>query len=142
MVHDLMELDLSGFNVRNKPNTKELLEQKLLSLNPTARWWHDCLMRGAINEDEDMWTGFVSTADAIDGIMDVAGGRIYRKPGHRNVVQDMKKLCPSAEQKQKQIHNSRHRGLLLPDLHRARDEFEKYIGGEVQWPDIQDSEAF
>ncbi len=43
MVHDLYAMDLSEFNVRVKPATKELLEQKLSSLPHIERWWHDCL---------------------------------------------------------------------------------------------------
>lgn len=35
--------------------------------------------------------------------------------------------------KQQQSGNSRHRGLALPPLERARIEFETYIGGSVQW---------
>ena len=97
MAYDLLEMDLDGFNVRKKPNTSELLEQKLLSLDPIARWWHECLIQGVLEEEDEWWPDFVSTADAINGIMDAAGGRIYRKPSPRNVVQEMKKLCPSAK---------------------------------------------
>jgi hypothetical protein len=140
MAADLLEMDLSDFNVRDKPNTKELLEQKLLSLEPIARWWHDCISHGVINDDDDRWPEFVSTVDAVEGIMDVAGGRVYRKPGPRNVVQEMKKLCPSAKQWQKQSMGSRHRGLILPPLEDARTEFEQYLDGTIEWQDDQGSE--
>jgi len=140
MAQDLLAMDLSDFNVRKKPNTKELLEQKLHSLDPIARWWHDCLDRGAIGEDEEKWPDFVSTANAINGIMEVAGGRIYRKPSALEVVKEMKKLCPSAMQKQKQTKGDRHRGLSLPSLQQARDEFERYIGAEVPWSEVRESD--
>jgi hypothetical protein len=136
IAHDLLEMDLSDFNVRKKPNTNELLEQKLFSLNPFAHWWHECLIQGVIHEDDDWWPDFVSTAEAINGIMDVAGGRIYRKPSPRSVVQEMKKLCPSAKNDQKQKYGTRNRGFTLPSLQQARDEFEAYIGAPIEWPPL------
>ena len=142
LVHDLLAIDLSNFNIREKPNTKELLEQKLLSLSPIANWWYECLLQGSIFEDERGWQDFVSTNKAIEGIMAVGGGRVYRKPGPREVVQEMKKLCPSAEQWQKQVNNIRNRGFILPDLEKARAEFEAYLDGPVDWMDDQESEDY
>jgi hypothetical protein len=143
MAHDLLAMDLSAFNVRNKPNTQELLEQKLHSLDHITRWWHECLMHGSVFSDfgeKERWQEFVSTEKAIDGIMADAGGRVYRKPGPRDVVQQMKKLCPSAVHDQKQIMGSRHRGFILPSLEQARAEFEQYIDGTIEWPKDQESD--
>jgi len=135
-------MDLSDFNVRKKPSAKELIEQKLLSLSPIANWWYECLLHGSIFENEGRWQEFVSTTNAIEGIMAVGGGRIYRKPGPREVVQEMRKLCPSAEQWQKQVNGIRNRGFILPDLKQARAEFEKYLDGPVDWMDDQESEDY
>ena len=134
LVHDLLAIDLSEFNVRNKPNTQELLEQKLHSLDHIARWWHECLMQGSVFDDEERWQEFVSTENAIEGIM-AGAGRIYRNPGPRDVVQQMKKLCPSAIHGQKQMSGDRHRGFNLPSLQQARSEFEQYIDGPIKWPE-------
>jgi len=141
MVHDLQAMDLTNFNVRNKPNTKELLEQKLHSLDHIDRWWYECLERGDIDDDGE-WPDFVSTINAIKGIIELSGSsRIYRKPSSITVVNRMKKLCPSATQKQKQTKLDRHRGLSLPSLQQARAEFEKYIGAELSWSDAQESDS-
>ena len=142
LVHDLLALDLSDFNVREKHNTKELLEQKLNSLGPIAHWWYESLLQGSIFDDEERWQEFVSTTKAIEGILAVAGGRIYRRPGPRDVVQEMKKLCPSAAHWQKQVNGIRNRGFILPNLEQARDEFAEYLDGPVDWLDTQDSEEF
>jgi|GEM_PF-354677 len=135
MVHDLLAIDLSGFNVRNKPNTKELVEQKIHSLEPIHRWWHDGLYNGDIARG-DTWPEFLSTQEAIDGIIEVNGGRMHKKPSAIIISQALQKLCPSAKQHQQQVQfGGRHRGYLLPPLQQARDEFEKYIGGVVEWPE-------
>lgn len=128
MAHDLLEMDLSGFNVRDKPDTPELLEQKLRSLEPIERWWHDYLDSGG-----ERWPDFISTEDAIVGIVEVSGGKLYRKPAAIEVVQALLKLCPGARKKQVQLNYARQRGLSLPPLAQAREEFEQYIGGKVTW---------
>jgi hypothetical protein len=140
LVHDLLATDLSDFNVRQKPNTKELTEQKINSLGPIDHWWYECLLQGSIFDDEERWQEFVSTTKAIEGIIAIAGGRLYRRPGPRDVVQEMKKLCPSAEHWQKQVNGIRNCGFILPNLEQARDEFAEYLDGPVDWMDAQDSE--
>ncbi len=137
MVHDLLLMDLSNFNVRNKPNTRELVEQKLHSLDPIQRWWHDGLYNGALS-GQDSWPEFISTADAITGIIEVNGGRMHKKPSAIIISQAMVKICPGAKSHQMQSHFSRHRGYLLPSLQQARAEFERYMGGVVDWPLYQD----
>ena len=134
MVFDLWQIDLTGFNVRNKPNTKELVEQKIHSLDPIQRWWHDGLYNGTVANRDD-WPRFISTQEAIDGIIEVNGGRMHKKPSAITIAQALQKLCPSAKQHQHQERYDRHRGYLLPSLQQARAEFEKYIGGVVQWPE-------
>ena len=141
MVHDLLEMDLSDFNVRKKPNTKEFLQQKLHSLGPIGQWWHDCLMRGAIRDDDRDWHDFVSTSGALEGIKEVNGGRTYQNLNMITVVQEIKKLCPSAKKLQKQKRGDRRRGLFLPSLQQARTEFEKYIDGSIEWSDVELSDA-
>jgi len=134
MVHDLLLVDLSGFNVRSKPNTKELVEQKIHSLDPIMRWWHDGLYNGTFGNG-DNWPGFISTQDAIDGIIEVNGGRMHKKPSALIIAQALHKICPSAKQHQQQERYDRHRGYLLPSLQQARAEFALYIGGVVEWPE-------
>lgn len=131
MMHDLLAMDLSSFNVRDKPSTKALMDQKLHSLNPIERWWYEALMAGSI--DGETWPNFLPTGTAIDNIMEMAGGRVYRKPAPIDVVQSIKRMCPCASNAQRSDGFSRQRGLDLPALAEARTEFESYLGGAVPW---------
>jgi len=132
MVHDLLAMDLSGFNVRAKPHTQELLEQKLQSLEPIARWWYGRLVDGELGADDD-WPDFLATDAAIAGVMDFTGGKLYRKPSAQDIVKALKKLCPSAVPDQKETGLGRKRGLELPPLEKARSDFDRYIGAAVTW---------
>lgn len=140
MVHDLLEMDLSEFSVRNKPNTRELVEQKLHSLNPIQRWWHDALYSGEL-ANSNTWPDFISTLDAINGVLEVNGGKMHKKPSAITISQAMHKMCPSAKSHQMQSNLGRHRGYLLPSLKQGRTEFEQYIDGVVEWPEIELSEV-
>lgn len=140
MVHELLAMDISEFNVRAKPDTKELLEQKLQSLGPIARWWHDCLSSGELSVDGD-WPEFISTSDCIADIWEMNGGKSFKKPAAIDVVQALVKLCPSAVSKQQNDGLGRKRGLVLPSLAQARIEFDHYIGGAVNWPEVSSSDT-
>ncbi len=131
MAHDLLAMDLSGFNVRAKPNTGELVEQKLLSLDPVARYWYE-LLQGESRDDEE-WPDFIRTEAIIRGATELAGKRLYRNPSASETVKAVLKMCPSARKGQKQDSLSRGRGLHLPSLEVARAEFEVFIGGAVTW---------
>jgi len=140
-MHDLLEIDLSAFNVRAKPSTPGLLEQKLKSLEPIERWWHDCLENGAFelvaNEGgavtSGRWLDFHVTTDIVDYVMLFSGGKVFRKPSSSEIVNTLCKICPSITRGQKSTGGIRRRGLCLPPLHVARKEFEKHLGGPLPW---------
>ena len=48
MLHDLLQRDLTGFNVRRIPATDGLQQQKKLSLGTSDAWWSDVLHRGYV----------------------------------------------------------------------------------------------
>jgi hypothetical protein len=48
MLHDLLNRDLSGFDVRDVPHSEGLQEQKKLSLGTSELWWLDVLHRGYV----------------------------------------------------------------------------------------------
>jgi hypothetical protein len=139
MVHDLLAIDLAGFNVRHKPETQQLVEQKLHSLSPIARWWHDTLDNGDIT-GEGKWSDFIMTSAIIHGVSELAGKRLFKKPGAIDVLHEMAQLCPSATKHQQGSRLGRNRGLKLPSLEQARLEFERYIGGKIEWSRYDETE--
>lgn len=73
-VHRLATHDITNFNFRSKPNTGELLEQKLQSLKGFARYWFEVLSVGYIDcarptDRFEVWEGsqFVSTVHLSEG---------------------------------------------------------------------------
>lgn len=66
LLHHLMSLDLTDFNVRKMPKTKALGEQKMLSLNPEQTWWYSRLVDGIQIDKIDHWELNVSTKAVYD----------------------------------------------------------------------------
>lgn len=135
--YDLLAMDLTGFNIRAKPNTRELTEQKLQSLEKFPRWWFDCLSRGHIRDHEADWPQFIGTSTLTTLFLESEKTvRSYKQLIDRDVVAFMSKLCPLAKRDQGMEGLNRRRGYLLPMLEVARSDFEKYIGDIVEWDEL------
>jgi hypothetical protein len=67
MLHDLLGVDLTDWHPRMVPDTPEMAEQKLHSLDTLHRWWLDVLARGFIWRSRHgidvftQWEDFVAT---------------------------------------------------------------------------------
>src|SRR5947207_582507 len=46
MLHDLLQHDLTGFNVRDVPSTEALLDRKVQSFRGPQGWWYEVLTEG------------------------------------------------------------------------------------------------
>ena len=141
MVHDLLDLDLTTFNVRERPKTQEHLSQKLQSLEGFDRYWHELLQSGILDTGSypnylSEWKAsvFISTQSLLDKY------KATNKNAERyNTVQTntinvlLNKLCPSALQVRCSLSGVQQRGYQLPAIQIARREFESYIGALLDW---------
>ena len=135
LMHDLLAMDIKNFNVHEKPDTDELLNQKLNTLSPEESWWLDCLKDGVIAfEGKNEKQPFIKTKtieNAVTGAREITGSR---RSTSLNVLASnlMKKFCPSAI-KSRSNDKFRHRGYILPTLEDARKDFEAVIGAKIDW---------
>ena len=149
LVYYLLRKNLSSFDVRRKPDTSEHLSQKLKSLQGFDRFWYEVLETGFLNGtgkdfvlQDDEWTEsvFVPTSVLVDRYKE------FNKTAQRHqtvqtaeVAAAIQKLCPSAQPDRQMwkppgvTTGSQKRGLKLPDLATDRSEFERALGGKVDW---------
>jgi hypothetical protein len=150
LLWDLEHIDLSSFNVRVRPKTPEHTNQKLKSLAGFDRFWYEILINGCNPVDyssmgfstTDSWGDpiFVATNSLVQAYKEhTRGTPIYQSIQSQQVVDRLKKLCPSAQAVRKNTNLSsvnnatRLRGFDLPFLTTARQEFCEAIGDEVTW---------
>jgi hypothetical protein len=142
MVHDLLNLDLTSFNPRQRPKTPEHLSQRLQSLGGFERFLYERLRLGQpLTEwDHQNWQGgFISTADLKDAFhkFDPQAQR-YRQLQDDQIAAVLGKYCPSAIRTRCTLQGKKQRGYQVPPLDTARKEFASRLGSDIDWdvPDL------
>lgn len=138
--HFLENMDISKFNVRAKPNTNELVAQKLKSLRGFERFWYEVLCTGdlyfADQYVSQLWQDgmFISTKSLTTAYENHAQKyRQYESIQSAEINKGLAIWCPDARQDRKQINKEQQRGYQLPHIDLAKENFEKAIGGKVDW---------
>lgn len=144
MLHDLMHIDLGGFNVRSRPLTREHDKQKLLSLTGFDRYWYEVLCLGKFMQihiylpplfDKD-WIqgGFVSTDSLMQGFKAFdRNSERYETLQIAQVTNALKRLCPSLKKDRVNLNGKQLRGFQLPPLDVARSQFESAFSVQLEW---------
>lgn len=144
MAQELLTMDLSDFNVRQRPASNELLNQKLKSLTGLERFWFDTLWNGStyshgqyVGDLESEWIAgkFWQSEDIINAYKKrYPTAQRYDPANGRELSETLKRICPSAINLRRQIGGDRRYGYDLPALNVAREEMEAYLGGSISWP--------
>ncbi len=141
-VHELMTMDISQFNVRNKPYTDEYANQKLRSLTGFSRYWFEVLTTGSVEvrgSSIKNWTEplFVTTNSLVESYANLNKiAEWYRSIQETQLIAELKRLCPAVKSvRQKDKFQGQKRGWLLPSLNVARTEFAAYLGCPIFWLD-------
>lgn len=149
MVHDLLALDLATYRVQQRPKSRELARQKLLSLAGFDRYWYEVLGSGHIDrrgglqgvlgeplEEEWVEARFVPSEDLLAGWRDHdRNGVRFESPQINDIPAKVLRVCPSAVTGARHMVRGRqHRGVELPPIAVARKEFEVMsVGGVIDW---------
>jgi hypothetical protein len=140
LAHYLVNLDITNFNPRNKPQTAEGFEQKRRSLSGFARYWYEVLDKGSFDLGGDHYpAGSLSYEEELF-VSSHTLARKYKDYNHiaeryesiqaKTIREEIKVLCPSADTRKRQDNK---RGILFPKIEVARKEFEIFIGSTVNW---------
>lgn len=139
MIHFLINVDLTNFNVRVRPLTNEHGAQKLRSLQGFDRYWYEVLTTGNFGCGQyaaNSWQtgGFIPTRIMLQGCIDYdKRAQRYAALQTSEISRALGRLCPSALAGRKKFQNTQQRGYLLPSLIIARKEFEDAYKCTVNW---------
>lgn len=135
MLYDLLQLDISGVNLRAFPRREALFDQILHSWPPEKKFWYEALQAGCLGNPtaliDDPWPVAIDCSE------------LYRLYGHyasqigvRVNVSDrvfgrmFMELCPNRERKQ------RTGGVwyyALPPLNQCREDLEGIVNIKISW---------
>ena len=140
LAYYLVNLDITKFNPRSKPQTAEGFEQKRRSLTGFARYWYEVLDKGSFDLGGDHYPAGSLSYEEERFVSSHTLTRKYKDYNHiaeryeaiqaQTIREEIKILCPSTDTKKRQDNK---RGFLFPKIDIARKEFEALIGCTVNW---------
>ncbi|MBU6528297.1 DUF5906 domain-containing protein [Methylocystis sp. MJC1] len=147
LLRDLLDFDLTSVNLRQIPNTKALLEQKIRSLDPVESWWLDRLNSGVTEEGGSKWHDEVPTEALFkDYIAHSDKIGIKRKLDKSSFGIKLHKLVPHFLKRRPTRQVMAQTGAMvsrrvncyvLPSLENCRDYFQDLFGQGFEWPEIE-----
>lgn len=146
LLHFLQGYDLSGFDVRNPPETAGLTQQKLAGLLNADAWWHDRLSNADLPQGGD---GFDKEPKWRDAPISISRedlktdyeGWLARKKWHGEALsvaafgKKLRAMCNGLRDERQRTSGGRPRHYVFPPLAEARSAFAAYIGGTLEWDD-------
>lgn len=136
----LLDFDLATVDVNQAPSTQGLLEQKLASLEPMEKWWHECLTEGVIagGDFAGEWPESIARQRLRDAFK-----RWSDQHNIRSRILDAKdfgrKLNAMAEVGGKQarfrIEGALAYAYKIPPLADARMHWDRFTGHDENWED-------
>jgi len=144
----LLRVDLGRFNVRAVPKTAELIEQKLLSLDPTAEFVYAMLGEGSQFANRARWSRWVPTNVLHEEYTRYTKSK-SRRPAPRNqFLKRIHELVGSRRSKRRRASVEEDwfndgygltaefiSGVTFDPLRECRDRFSRVIGRPIEWDD-------
>jgi hypothetical protein len=163
MLHDLLNRDISNFNVREVPQTEALADQKRHSLDSLHRWWLTVLQRGFVWRSRygasifTEWSDFVSTEllyrsylqwcaetrasypmsrEQLGGMM----SEMYKPHRPRGFHPIYEIEAKDSDEGKPAVLHHRPPGYAVGTLKQAQSGFSKKTGIPVDWGDDDDDD--
>ena len=152
LLHFLLTLDISDFNVREVPQTGALQSQKIYSMNLEESWWMERLTDGRTTTHLANWETALLRSDLYaDYIRFAETQRVQRRSTPASLGMFLKKVMPEPYPIGAQritdvtrpdnfgnevVTRERRYFYDLPSLDNCREEWEKRFG-KCDWPEDQ-----
>lgn len=150
LLYMLQTRDLSGFQVRNVPQTDALQEQKQLSMSTDEEWWFRKLRDGRLVESHDKWMPHIECNELITDFTKYAEvWKVTRRGNETALGRFLNRVCPHMIRNQTTITKN----VMGPDGYSTRSTVRAYvyqmgtlkqcrdswckINGKVNWEDTE-----
>jgi hypothetical protein len=128
-LHDLLHMDLTGFDPREVPNTVALAEQKQRSLSPFDAWWLSLLHDGYLPDAFSDRSNIAPTNGPNGGLLGHARRTVpalAQETVHRLTRNLKARGCLN-------FSDGNQRGWKFPPLVTARADWQRKFGANVDW---------
>lgn len=138
LLHYLLNLDLTGFNIRSVPNTQALQQQKIRSLKPFRAWLFARLWAGSLSSIDTEWRASQPRASICAEFAEYAKAKSlrYESTDARALGVELHAIFPGLADK-REAAGRRAWLWVFPELTEAREAFCRAAGLEhhIQWPE-------
>ena len=130
LLYDLINYDLSGFEVRHVPKTHALQEQKEISMSPEQEWWYGKLLDGRVFSGQWRWCREVKRDELFKDYIEMCDMlSVYRKLSLVRLMHSLASLCPGTmTDVRKRVDGVRHHMVAFPSLADCRDAWNTHFG--------------
>lgn len=131
MLYDLLNMDISGVDLRSPPCTNALTAQKTHSMSPLQHWWFDKLD----TSDETTWDKAPKVTELHKEYVEYCHDRGARRTDPIQIWgKALRDICPQVERRRlRDDQGRRHYVMELPSLTECRMALEMTLGGQIQW---------
>lgn len=143
MLHDLLNLDISNFNLWDFPKTEALFDQIHETMNPVQKFWLEKLVDGSQLPGEDIWSDWVVTTKLYnDFITFCRNTGVKYPPCNRLFGKLLREICPNLKRKllPSDQYGKRDWNLGFSPLEDCRKMFEEALGQTINWFEHDDTE--
>jgi Family of unknown function (DUF5906) len=137
MLHDLLSMDISSFNVRAIPHTAAKALQQVHSLHGTQAWLHHILHEGSVGGERWQDTGLtIDTDQAYTGYEDFSKRQREWRPDIKSVWSKKihAALGPHIDTTRRTIGGGRVRSFQFAPLADCRQQFAFHLGApDLDW---------
>lgn len=146
LLHHLMTMDLSDFNVHQVPQTKALRDQKMHSFSAEEEWWFSKLLNGQVFDDRDWPENVWVTELGQDFTSYLKTWTAGVRSNQTRLGMFLKRACSWFNKIQiNGDHNvmqmdgtiktiSRPYAYEVPTLEMCRKHWDDHFGGPYEWP--------
>ena len=137
LLHHLLAIDLSTFDVRRPPSTNALLKQKVRSLRNVDRWWLEELHTGSLGDFSQDWST-QSIEIARETLRERYETWMRQQKHHGEIISPddfgrrMRELVRLDDTRPRR-GGFRIYCYVIPEVDEARSQFESYLGGTIDW---------
>ena len=134
LLYELQHYDLTGKDLRKFPQTDALLENKLLTMDPVEKFWHQRLIWGALTENETQWVQRILRKRLHDEYRQYTGEHGQsRKSTETELGSGLMKLVPGLRKTDRMLDKKRIQEWEFPDLPTCRAAFDKTLNYTSDW---------
>ncbi|MEN9490011.1 MAG: hypothetical protein RJA63_460 [Pseudomonadota bacterium] len=137
LLHYLLNLDITDFNIRSVPNTQALQQQKIRSLKPFRAWLFARLWAGSLSSIDTEWRASQPRASICAEFAEYAKAKSlrYEATDARALGVELHAIFPGLADK-REAAGRRAWLWVFPELTEAREAFCRAAGLEhIQWPE-------